>query len=633
MAFKKTSSVAAVPAERFEEHRGYKPINQWRYWQLDRRAHPCNQIIQEKSRRAGSTEAFAGDAIEYGCGLITRKQGQEFKLPHGYTWQKRCEYTGDPRKDCGLPDWYIDYLKAHAREDGVYDQVQWEHEPAVFLYAVVPEFATDVYIVHANEDLAVEWLQTRVLETYWPKYIPVLMPVYGRAEARIEKEEQEETDTDDEEEAARKALERKHTARKSVMNSRVILPSKRAIHALATSARNQGMGGTVLWDEAAVIEKAHQIKLAEALKPVNDLGGKLIIASRHNGRDVPFYDMVEDAKAKPRNWHVPFINLYTAIIQGARMGDGSLINIATIKDKITDEADYRQQYLCEARAMDAAAATWENDEIVEFRKRTRNPVRYMVWEGGEWKPTHYATWPTFHLKIWHEPEPNTVYCIGADFATGRSTDKGRENATAFQVCFASSGSLVAQAHGLISAYDAARAVAALGKMFNTAYLVPEFDRIGPGSQAIEWLTGYSGERLYPAHAIHGEDGARKGTAGVSTSKSTRNNMLDVFIQWTRREVLQDASAELPCARLVAEMAAFRWNEEKQKFSGYPRDDLVTAMALAVHGVHVHRKNSWRTTTAAPPTPKPPPMPWINETEHPSTPYWDLGLEPVNTWEL
>lgn len=625
MAYARSSSIPSHPRAKFEEGRGYKPKHQWRFWQLARRAESKNSIIQEKSRRAGSTEAFAGDAIEYGCGIITRREGETFKLPHGYEWKKRAEYTGDPREDCGLPDWYIDYLKAHATEDGVYDQVQWSHEPATFYYAIVPEYATNVYIIHATKDLAQDWLQERVLGVYWPKYIPLLQHVYGNAGVSLENEEDEE---DDEEEATRN-LQRKLARRKDVSTARVLLPSGRKICALATSRRNQGMGGTVLWDEAAIIEPAHQREIEQAVKSVNDLGGKLIIASRHNGRDVPFYEMVERAKIDKNYWAVPFINLYTAIIQGARKEDGTLIDIDEIKGKLKRD-EYRQQYLCDAKLSAGGASNWPESEMIEFRRGTRNPESYMKWTGEGWVDVDYAVWPDFHLKVWQKPVEGVLYCIGADFATGRSHDTGRENATAFEVCYAATGTQVAEAHGLIPAYEAAKALAALGEMFNNAYLVPEFDRIGPGSQAVEWLTGFNGTRMYPDHLIHKES---NGVAGVTTAKPTRNNMLDVFTQWTRREVLEAMTAELPSAVLVREMAAFQWNEAKQKYSGYPRDDTVTAMALAVHGMYVHRKKGWRTSNSDKPPPPPPPTPWEENPTDKATPYWELGLEPINVWSL
>ncbi len=197
-----------------------------------------------------------------------------------------------------------------------------------------------------------------------------------------------------------------------------------------------------------------------------------------------------------------------------------------------------------------------------------------------------------------EKQPPHRYVIAVDVSSGTANDY-----SAIQVVDVEEFEQVAEYQARVDpdllAVEAARA----GWVYNTALIAPEVTG-GWGFSVVQALEKLKYPRLYTRRV---EDRLAKqwtDRLGWDTSTATRAFMLDKL-----EEVVRERQLGLRSARLLTEMAAFVWPQEKRgggPYKGVPQaqpgtnDDLVMALAIAV-AVTVKLPRELRRPRETPPT--------------------------------
>lgn len=175
------------------------------------------------------------------------------------------------------------------------------------------------------------------------------------------------------------------------------------------------------------------------------------------------------------------------------------------------------------------------------------------------------------LWVWKKPQPNRLYIIGADVASG----SGLDSSTA-QVLDQLTGEQVAEYRGKINVLDFSQFLYDLGMYYNEAYLAPEINSMGLGVvQKLIYEKGYS--------VIHEQKDEmtmkrKKRKFGWVTTQKTRPLLISALIHY-----ISSGDYKWYSERLYKELVTFVWKENgKAEADGYSNDDLIIALAIAFH---------------------------------------------------
>lgn len=193
-------------------------------------------------------------------------------------------------------------------------------------------------------------------------------------------------------------------------------------------------------------------------------------------------------------------------------------------------------------------------------------------------------------RTWKDPEEKATYVIGADVAGGGP--KG--DFSVAQVLDVATGEHVCEFRGKLDPVHYAHLLHRLALRYNRATLVVEANNVG-GPVLRELLDEIKYFRLYKRRTYNYEVDKTTTKYGWETTRATK--FIAIQDMWKR---LTGGRVKTTDARLLEEMVAYRYINEHE-MGGFPHDDRVMAMAIAIQGLVAE---PGAMVSAAPPEPKP-----------------------------
>lgn len=216
----------------------------------------------------------------------------------------------------------------------------------------------------------------------------------------------------------------------------------------------------------------------------------------------------------------------------------------------------------------------------------RNPIlgRLEIVDDYPAKRIVFETSDNGELALFRRPERTRSYAIGIDTSRGieRAEGAGKSDPDycVAQVLDIFTGEQVASLRGRFSPAHWAKQIAALGKWYNTAFLVPEANENGLG--VIEHLLAmYPIAKIYRRHPMPDERGSvNLHELGWWTDTRTRPQLVNTLGNVIREQaiVIRKANTLQECLTFV-----YKPNGKPEGQSGC-HDDEVFALALAVIGM-------------------------------------------------
>lgn len=174
------------------------------------------------------------------------------------------------------------------------------------------------------------------------------------------------------------------------------------------------------------------------------------------------------------------------------------------------------------------------------------------------------------LEVWHEPHPSHQYALGADPAEGL---KGGDP-TCAELLDCQTRRIVAVVHGQIPVHEFGLQLAALGRRYNNALVVPE--RNNHGHALILVLQGLGYPRIYE----HRDAGAVTKRPGFPTSAASKTQLVgDMKAAITGGDIIiEDKETIRELVEYQADTGAGRYSAPVGS-----HDDRTVAVMLALHG--------------------------------------------------
>jgi len=209
------------------------------------------------------------------------------------------------------------------------------------------------------------------------------------------------------------------------------------------------------------------------------------------------------------------------------------------------------------------------------------------------------------VSIWDDPLEGRTYVIGADIATGKFRDMGRQSQaamysrdrpdfTAAVVMERDSTNHVATWHGYASPMETATYLAALGLHYNVATLAIELN--GPGDAVVDHLRGVIAyPNLFRSRLLTRVDAAGVPQPGWMTNEATRHMLMGNL-----ERALSDGVLFTRDERLIREMRRMQYDKAgKPRALNKDKDDLVFAAAIALQAVYEGTSNTATPTDSTP----------------------------------
>ena len=169
-----------------------------------------------------------------------------------------------------------------------------------------------------------------------------------------------------------------------------------------------------------------------------------------------------------------------------------------------------------------------------------------------------------------------MYVIGGDIAEGLP----HGDFTSLDVVEQLSGEQVAQWHGNIHPEQAGDLMAAMGKRYNLAWLVPE--RNNNGLTTVTRLVNLDYKRLYVENVVEHPPARPRKRYGFVTSSKTKPLMINQMVA-----ELDDGTHGIKCKETFGEMLTFKHHDDgKLGAIEGAWDDRVLSMALASYARRV-----------------------------------------------
>lgn len=350
----------------------------------------------------------------------------------------------------------------------------------------------------------------------------------------------------------------------------------RSVASSKNAARGQSLSLLIV-DECAFVKDIEDIW--KAAYPTLSTGGRAILISTPNGLGNFFHGKWQgcqpETPKEDRNEFLPTFVHWTQvdeyrsfpleetvdlslqeIIDRAKEGDW----YKTMRPQFSDR-EWAQEY--EGDFLGSGLTVVKPEVLREMREKLEDPIiKY------DEKLEEFDDAP---LWVWKEPDPNKMYIIGGDIASG----EGDDYSTA-QVLDIETGEQVAEYQAKINILDFADFLVDLAIYYNDAYLVPECTGLGKGTvQKIVYELGY--------HNIHQTinettKNAKKQTYGWNTTEQTRPLMVAQIQKYFNSMLFTWRSK-----RLWNELTTFVWvNNKKAEADNNNNDDLVMAFSMAAH---------------------------------------------------
>lgn len=343
--------------------------------------------------------------------------------------------------------------------------------------------------------------------------------------------------------------------------------------ASGSSAARGRTPSLLIIDEAAFIEQLEEIWTSAW--PTLSKGGSAILVSTPNGVGGTFYDLWQNADADtPNDKRNTFNRIFVHWTQIPEYRDYIDIEGKSF-GQIVEEAkqgkwfkSMRPQFDDRKWAQEfegdflGSGNTVVNPSVLKVTKdQMEPPIKkltsdFLEHENGE-------------LWIWVEPQPNRLYLLGADVATGDGTDYSTT-----EVLDLLSGEQVAEFQGRIDIPAYAKFLAKLGAYYNTGMLIPEATGLGIGLvQKLVYEIGYENMFQFQNEFTMKK---KKRTYGWLTSPKTRPLLIQAI-----QTYFNSGNFKWRSRRLWKEAAAFVWKDTgKPEAEVGNNDDLMFALALA-----------------------------------------------------
>ena len=175
------------------------------------------------------------------------------------------------------------------------------------------------------------------------------------------------------------------------------------------------------------------------------------------------------------------------------------------------------------------------------------------------------------LKVWEEPKVGRHYIISADVAEGLKEG----DFSSADVIDHRTGKQVAHFHGKIDPDEYGILLLALGKRYNTAWIVPE--RNNHGLMVVTVLVNEGYPKVY-CEMVPEPPGKPRKRFGWLTSSATKPMIIDNMIKEVR-----EGSHGIQCAETLEEMMSFkRQDNGKMEADSGMHDDRVMSYAIGKH---------------------------------------------------
>lgn len=201
------------------------------------------------------------------------------------------------------------------------------------------------------------------------------------------------------------------------------------------------------------------------------------------------------------------------------------------------------------------------------------------------------------VSIWEDPLEGREYVIGADIATGKFRDTGRQNQsamysrdrpdyTAAVVMEKDSTNHVATWHGYAAPMETATYLAALGMLYNGALLAIELN--GPGDAVVDHLRSViQYPALFRSRLLTRVDANGVPQPGWMTNEATRHMLMGNL-----ERALSDGVLFTRDERLIREMRRMQYDKMgKPRALNKDKDDLVFAAAIALQAIYEGASNT------------------------------------------
>ena len=180
------------------------------------------------------------------------------------------------------------------------------------------------------------------------------------------------------------------------------------------------------------------------------------------------------------------------------------------------------------------------------------------------------------FKIFEEPNPNCIYTVGIDVATGESKDS-----SCIQVLNANTGKQVAVATGKWEERVTAKYAYNVGVKYNLAYLAPEINSFGRAVMSYILEFGYPENKIYKRieQDVTKQKITPLGDFGWSTNGVTRPLLISQL-----RDAFHDKVIEVNDIQTLDEMMVFINNDGKYEAQSGYNDDTIIALGIAYQAI-------------------------------------------------
>jgi len=358
-------------------------------------------------------------------------------------------------------------------------------------------------------------------------------------------------------------------------------------------------------DEAAHYRSERMVRgiVAAAQPTLSRTGGQFIIIStpnRTSGSGSYYYEQVSQAQINPYDketklivvdwWEVPDMD----IIPGPKKGYNELLE-KYIKLDYYNNPDVKKEA---NEFFEPIAENWrENDwlrkqhedlgdvlykqEILHrfivseqsvFNEEILNRFLAEIKDPVEKDKIGRMNFPNFW--IWKKPIPNHRYILTVDVSTGTGKDS-----SAIEVFDVGEYEQVAEYKGMISTKSFGRAIKAIAKYYNEAFVVIECNSIG---EAVFNEVYY--HETEPYNNVYRQKKTKNGITrmtGWITDVKTRKLITNELIDWLTVDSLWE-EVKIYSKRVYLEMTTWIWDGSKPIHDSNTHDDLLIALSLALY---------------------------------------------------
>ena len=338
---------------------------------------------------------------------------------------------------------------------------------------------------------------------------------------------------------------------------KMVFDNESAIESLPSSndpARGESVY-LVIVDEMAFLSNPDEAWAS--IEPIADVGGRIIALSTANGSGNFFHTLWVGSQTGT--------NLFRGLFFPWSAGDRD-DDWYEVKSKTTPLWQLHQEY---PRSPEEAFIKSGNPvfapELLAGLELSEPETGDFVFDDSQPRIVRGDSGP---FRMWHEPDPEEVYVVGADVAEGLSYG----DYSSAHVISASTGMVVAHWHGHIEPDLFGALLAELGWWYNSALVGVENNNHGLTTLKSMQRYGYS--NIYKHRRLAQVRTPSTDVLGWRTSSTSKPLMIDEL-----GAALRDGELAVLCEFTVGELRTFV-RKQNGKMSGSPHDDRVISLAIA-----------------------------------------------------